>query len=278
MKVWRRNRQQDPMAISESELTELTHDLDDVHHESLPSMRESLEEWTASSGDIREGLGRLVSTPSSRRAFLFGGGAVLGGVALAGSGLGGGLAAAASESRIGAVRAASSARKLSGDLAVVALAASLENLAVGTYQAAIDAVTQGHLTGVPDAVVTFAQTAQSQHKDHAAAWNAVLTGAGKQPVKGVDLTVKKSVDQAFAKVADVPGLAMLALDLENVAAATYIAAINVVKTPAGIKTAATIHPVEMQHAAILNFLLGQYPVPDSFAKTTSARPVSDKIS
>ena len=75
-----------------------------------------------------------------------------------------------------------------------------------------------------------------------------------------------------------PGLAKLALDLENVAAATYLAAIGVVKSPAGIKTAASIQPVELQHAAILNFLLGQYPVPDSFAKTsTGARPASDKI-
>jgi hypothetical protein len=254
----------------------MTADLADAHHQSLPSMRDSLEEWGTSSEDIADGIGRLVSTPSSRRAFLLGGSAVLGGAALVGSGLGGGLAAAATRTTPAAVRTAS-AQKLSGDLAVVALAASLENLAVGTYQAAIDAVTAGHLTNVPDAVVTFAQTAQSQHKEHAAAWNAVLTGAGKRAVTGVDTTVKNSVDKAFAKVSDVPGLAMLALDLENVAAATYLAAIDVVKTPAGIKTAATIQPVEMQHAAILNYLLGQYPVPDSFAKSTGARPVTDKI-
>jgi len=75
----------------------------------------------------------------------------------------------------------------------------------------------------------------------------------------------------------VPGLAQLALGLENVTAATYVAAIDVVKNPAGIKTAASIQPVELQHAAILYFLLGQYPVPDSFAKTTTARTTSDKI-
>ena len=272
----RRNRKQE-MAISEAELTQMTSDLDDAHHESLPSMRDSLAEWSESNDDIRTGITHLVSTPSSRRAFLLGGGAVLGGVALVGSGMGSGLAAAATRSAGMAAPSAKSAQKLSGDLAVVALAASLENLAVGTYQAAIDAVTQGKLTGVPDAVVTFAQTAQAQHKDHAAAWNAVLTGAGKQEVTGVDLTVKKGVDKAFAKVTDVPGLAMLALDLENVAAATYIAAIDVVKNPAGIKTAATIQPVEMQHAAILNFLLGEYPVPDAFAKSAGARPATDKI-
>ena len=271
----RRNRKQDPMAISEAELTQMTRDLDDAHHDTLPSMRDSLAEWSESDDDIRSGITRLVSTPSSRRAFVLGGSAVLGGVALVGSGVGSGLAAAAT--RTSAAVPAASGQKLTGDLAVVALAASLENLAVGTYQAAIDAVTAGKLTGVPDAVVTFAMTAQSQHKDHAAAWNGVLTGAGRKAVTGVDLTVKKGVDKAFAKVTDVPGLAQLALDLENVAAATYVAAIDVVKNPAGIKTAASIQPVELQHAAILNYLLGQYPVPDAFAKSTGARPASDKI-
>jgi hypothetical protein len=33
----------------------------------------------------------------------------------------------------------------------------------------------------------------------------------------------------------------------------------------------------MQHAAILNFVLGQYPVPRSFATTEGARGLSDKI-
>lgn len=274
----RRNRKQQ-IAISEAELASMTRDLEDAHHETLPSMRASLAEWSESNDDIREGITRLVSTPSSRRAFLFGGGAVLGGVALAGSGLGSGIAAATTRRSPMAPAGVPSqnAQKLTGDLAVVALAASLENLAVATYQAGIDAATQGKLGDVPPAVVTFAQTAQGQHKDHAAAWNGVLTGAGKKAVTGVDLTVKKSVDQAFAQVKDVPGLAMLALDLENGAAATYLAAIGAVKSPAGIKTAATIQPVEMQHAAVLHFVLGEYPVPDAFAKTTGARTTKDKI-
>lgn len=271
----RRNRKQEPLAISEVELDRLRRDLDDAHYAALPSMHESLAEWRDSDDDVRAGITRLVSTPSSRRAFLLGGGAVLGGFALVGSGVGSGVAAAVTRTR--AAVPAGAGQKLTGDLAVVALAASLENLAVGTYQAGIDAANKGSLGDVPPAVVTFAQTAQSQHRDHAAAWNGVLTGAGKKAVSGVDLTVKTSVDKAFAGVTDVPGLAKLALDLENAAAATYLAAISAVKSPAGIKTAASIQPVELQHAAILYFLLGQYPVPDAFAKTTSARTTSDKI-
>ena len=44
-----------------------------------------------------------------------------------------------------------------------------------------------------------------------------------------------------------------------------------------IQVAASIQPVEMQHAAILNFVLGNYPVPDAFAKTDGARTPDDKI-
>ena len=86
---------QDPMPIDERELRSLTDDLDDAHHESLPSMRESLEEWRASDDNVDAGITHLVSTPASRRAFLFGGGALLGGIALAGSGAGGLSAAVA---------------------------------------------------------------------------------------------------------------------------------------------------------------------------------------
>jgi hypothetical protein len=258
-----RFRTRKQIAVGEAELRSMTSDLADAHHESLPDLLASVGEFGA-----------------SRRAFLIGAGTLLGGVALAGSGIGSGLAGASTTSRLTGLAAgmpAAKQQKLTGDLAIVALAASLENLAVATYQAGIDAATAGKLGAVPPAVVTFAQTAQSQHRDHAAAWNGVLTGADKKAITGVDLTVKKSVDKAFAGVQDVPGLAKLALDLEESAAATYLAAIGAVKSPAGIKTAATIQPVELQHAAILHFLLGEYPVPDSFAQTTGARTTSDKI-
>jgi Ferritin-like domain len=268
--------QHDPMEISEAELRGLTQDLGDVHADTLPRMHDALEEWNDSSVDLRGGLTQLASASTSRRRFLLGAGAAFGGAALVASGVGGGLAAASTK-RSRRAGWPTKQQKLSGDLAIVAVAAALENLAVGTYQAGIDAATAGKLGTVPPAVVEFAKTAQSQHKDHAAAWNAVLTGAGKKKVTGVDLTVKPTVDQTFAQVTDVPGLAKLALTLENVAAATYLSAIDVVKSPAGIRTAATIQPVEMQHAAILNFLLGQYPVPDSFSQKTGAVSGTDKI-
>jgi hypothetical protein len=261
----------DPIQISEAELVAMTADLDEMHRETLPDLADAVE---AVQQDHRD-RGRSRGLMTSRRGFLAGTGLVAGGLV---------LAACSSDSKsstsTGGTTAGTSAAAdgVATDLAVAALATGLENLAVAVYQAGIDAATAGKLGTVPPAVVTFATTAQKQHKDHAGAWNAILTGAGKPAVTGVDLTVKTAVtDPALTMVTDVPSLAKLALELENVAAATYLNAISVLSSTGGIQTTASIQPVEMQHAAILNYVLGQYPVPDSFATTTGARKPGDKL-
>ena len=174
-----------------------------------------------------------------------------------------------------AVKAGGEGQALSGDLQVVAMAASLENTAIATYMAGIKAATAGKLGTVPPAVVTFAETAMAQHQDHQKAWNAVLTSAGKQPVTAVDPVIQPTVSAALGKVTNVTGLAQLALLLEDTAGQTYQNGLSVIKSSAGIKTAASIQPVEFQHAAILLFVLGKYPVPSAFTGVSLARPPSD---
>jgi hypothetical protein len=157
---------------------------------------------------------------------------------------------------------------------VAALAASLENLAVNTYAAALSAAKAGKLGTVPAAIGTFATTAMAQHKDHAAAWNAIVQSAGYKAITAPNATYAASVDKTFATVTNVGGVAKLALSLEEIAAATYLEAIEAVTVKAAIATAATIQPVEMQHVAILNFVLGNYPVPAAYSTTTLAAKVS----
>ena len=266
----------EPIEISEHELRSMTANLDDMHHATLPVMKEALAEWSELHHELRTGVAKIAP---SRRGFLLGAGVALGGLALAACGSSSKSSSAGSTTTPTSGSATTTGGgALTGDLAVVALAASLENLAVQTYAGGISAATAGKLGTVPPAVVNFAQTVKSHHTQHAAAWNAVLAGANKPMVTGIDKTVNDAVvAPAFAKVTDVGGLATLALELENVAAATYLEAISVVTAPAGIKTAATIEPVELQHAAILSFILGKYPVPDTFTKMDGARPLSDVI-
>jgi Ferritin-like domain len=156
------------------------------------------------------------------------------------------------------------------DLTVAALAAGLEVLAVGTYQAALDAAGKGSLGDVPPAVAEFVTVAMGQHQKQLDAWNGVITGAGGAAVTEPNATLKPTVDAAFAKVTDVTGAAQLALMLEQIASATYLNAQNVLTDKAAIMLAGSIQIIDAQHAAILLYVLGQYPVPDVFAKTDLA--------
>jgi hypothetical protein len=272
--------------LSEAELRAMTADLDAIHHDlTLPALRESLAEWTE---DIRaEGDPGRDDDPGQRllfdrRRFLTRAAGAAGGVAgiallAACSSSSSASSASASASATGSAAAAAGGegQALSGDLQVVAMAASLENSGIATYMAGIKAATAGKLGPVPPAVVTFAETAMAQHEDHQKAWNAVLTAAGKQSVTAVDPVIQPTINAAFAKVTTVTGLAELALLVENTAGETYQNGLSVIKSPAGIKTAASIQPVEFQHAAILSFVLGKYPVPNAFTGVSLARPPSD---
>ncbi len=254
----RRNRSHDVMAISEDELTVMTNDLEQIHNDvGVPAMRSAIGEWTESSR-------------TNRRGFLIGTGALVGGAVLTACSSG-----SSSSTTTAAKGASTTSAKLTGDLAVAALAAGLENLAVAAYGDVLTAAAAGKLGTVPPAVATFATTVKAQHAQHAQAWNSAIVAAGHPAITAPDPVLTPVITKDFGKVTDVTGAAQLALMLEDVAAATYQSAISAVKATSSIKVAASIQPVEMQHAAILNFVLGQYPVPNAFSPTASARPLSD---
>jgi hypothetical protein len=276
--------------LSEAELRAMTADLDGIHHDlTMPALKASLAEWTEdihAQGDAGRDGDAAQRLLFDRRRFLTRAAGTAGGVASvallaactsssSSSSAPASASATASATGSAAAAAGGEGQALSGDLQAVAMAASLENSGIATYMAGIKAATAGKLGTVPPAVVTFAQTAMAQHEDHQKAWNAVLTAAGKQPVTAVDPVLQPTINAAFAKVTTVTGLAELALVVENTAGETYQNALSVIKSPAGIKTAASIQPVEFQHAAILYFVLGKYPVPNAFTSVNLARPVSD---
>jgi hypothetical protein len=274
--------------LSEAELRAMTADLDGIHHDlTMPALKVSLAEWTEdihAQGDAGRDGDAAQRLLFDRRRFLTRAAGTAGGVAgvallaaCSSSGSSSSAPASASASATGSAAAVGGGegQALSGDLQAVAMAASLENSGIATYQAGIKAASAGKLGAVPPAVVTFAETAMAQHEDHQKAWNAVLTAAGKQPVTAVDPVLQPTINAAFAKVTTVTGLAELALVVENTAGETYQNALSVIKSAAGIKTAASIQPVEFQHAAILYFVLGKYPVPNAFTGVSLARPLSD---
>jgi hypothetical protein len=246
------------MAISERELIALTRQLDDLHESTFPQARKAIDE-------LAGGLAAVTRAPATRRTFFLG---AAGALAL------GAAAACSSGSSTAAPAPASGAAGAGGtyigDMQFVALSAALENLGVAAYGGALKAAVAGTLGTVPPAVATFVQSAMKQHADHAQAWNAVLTRAGKPPIDGAPLTITQDQVNMLNAARSVPDVAKLALNLENAAAQTYTLVTANVSDAGGITTAATIQPVETMHAAILNFILGQDPVPDSFIGIESA--------
>lgn len=266
---------QDPIQISESELRSMTADLEEMHHATFPQMREQLGDVGAS---LRRHAGRLGATSSSRRGFLMGSGVALGGLALAACSQGGSTSSKQGDqgNTVPSSTPGSGSSSAAGDdTAGLATNASLENLAVFAYGAALKAAPMGKFGKVPGAVAEFATHAMNQHADHANAFNAALTKAGKKPFTEPNPALKQTVLDAFGKLNDVPGLANLALLLENTAAATYVKQMGEFTSPEALSAVATIAPVERQHATILLYVLGQYPVPDAFVKLDLARPSTD---
>ncbi len=252
----RTDPQSGEMQISERELRSMTRELEELHESTFPSVRKVLDDITAN-------MVRVVRKPSTRRTFVLG---AAGAVAL-------GAAAACSTSSTGTSPSSAAkpdANTYTGDLQVVALAAALENLAVTAYGGALKLAGEGKLGVVPPAVAEFVVTAQKQHADHSAAWNSVLSKAGKPTIADAPLSITADQVAMLNASKSVGDAAKVALVLEDAAAQTYTFATANVTDAGGIMTAATIQPVEAMHAAILNFVLGQYPVPNSFIAVDGA--------
>jgi hypothetical protein len=157
----------------------------------------------------------------------------------------------------------------SGDLAVAARAAGLENAFVAAYASVLGL---DRLGNVPTGLKALWQTFQSHHRDHATAWNAILNAAGQTVVTSGDAAFAQDVvTPGLAAVKDVDGAIVFVAGIERTAAATYLAAVeNVLTTAGALQTAAAIQPVELQHVAMLDVLRGNDPVPASFATTDGA--------
>lgn len=150
-----------------------------------------------------------------------------------------------------------------GDAPLAAFAAGLELFAVDIYKKGLDAATAGSLGPVPPAVAEFAKTAMSNHQAAAEALNK----ASGLPATPVAQAVQEKITTAFGQVKDIAGLAALAKDLEESAASTYLDVLPKLQSKEAIGLVGSILPIERQHVAILNFALGMYPVPETFATT-----------
>jgi hypothetical protein len=264
----------DQMHITEAELRAMTAEMVEMHEATFPEMRANLSDLGSALREDERGHN------AARRRFLIGGGALAAGSLLLAT-TGGRAAAAELTSDGSAAPADTFTASAKNDMAALKLDASLENLAVFAYGAALKDAGKNKFGKVPPAVAEFAKHAMHQHADHAEAFNAALVNAGGKAYTKPDPALTPAVLKMYKATNSVTGLAKLALTLENTAAATYIKQMKNLRSMDALNAVATIAPVERQHAAILSFVLGEYPVPDTFVKlgptstSLGARPTSD---
>ena len=152
------------------------------------------------------------------------------------------------------------------DKVLLQTAQSIEILAIETYQAAIDS---GLIT---DATVKdVAKLFQSQHQDHSDALAEAITSAGGKAVTARNQYLADNVvDKAVAALTDQKSVLVLARDIENLAAQTYVQAGGVFTTPGLRKTGMSIGETEARHITVLNLALGYAPVPLALMPTSKA--------
>ena len=217
------------MQIDKRQLKDMTEEVDQLHHESMRTLRDEF-------GEIHFGDGGK-SLRNGRRDFMVKAG--VGGAALAAGSL-----IAPVSGLMPAAWAADTATYTDVDLAK--FAAGLELAAVGAYQAAVKT---GKLSDAAKGVGTVFAT---HHQDHADALNSIL---GSAKVTAGNKTVLSTFGPKIAGAADEAAILDIARMIEEAAASTYLFAIGALTDPKNAGALATILPVESQHATVLATVL-----------------------
>jgi len=146
------------------------------------------------------------------------------------------------------------------DVTLLRTGQSIEVLAVQTYQTALDSglVTDATLAD------TF-RLFQEQHGEHAGLLSATTIDAGGVPYDQPNSYLQSNViDEAVAGLTDEASVVALALELENVAAQTYVYGAEVLSTPALRQGIMSIGGIEARHISVLYLVQQQPPVPFAF--------------
>jgi rubrerythrin len=132
------------------------------------------------------------------------------------------------------------------DIQILQTAASLENLAVATYEAALGLP----FFGDNATVVAFAQTTRDQHAEHGTAFNSQAEALGGQPQNEPNADGAKVVEDAMP-LENYSDVVTLAATLEQVATQTYIQNVSMLDDTTAKEIMASIMGVEAQHLATL---------------------------
>jgi Ferritin-like domain len=152
----------------------------------------------------------------------------------------------------------SSASSMSGDLAIVNYALTLEYLESEFYKKVI---ASGLFKG---AVLSTIKTFGAEEEQHVTALTGIAIKLGKPAAKPTGKFPIKSASQ----------VATLAATVENLGAAAYLGQAPLIQSKEILAAALSIHSIEARHAATLNLLTKKTPTPNgAFAEPATMAQV-----
>lgn len=131
---------------------------------------------------------------------------------------------------------------------IAGFAESVELAAVEAHRAA---AATGKLSA---ALVQIGMTFAQHHAEHATAFGAA---AGTDGTSKANAKLLATVADQLANAKDQNGVLQILFDLENAAAATYLFAVGELDDAAAVALAASVLPVESQHAVALGQAMGK---------------------
>lgn len=195
---------------------------DDLHADAMRQGRQDLQDYTEAARDAR----------ASRRRSTAAGALIVGTVGAAV--LGSATAAWADDE----------------DIQVLQTAASLENLAVGTYKTALTLPFIGGASA-NQVVKAFCMKTMKQHTEHAKAFNGAVKGLGGKEQTQPNPKYAAVVKSAVPTIKNAGDVVKLAVTLEDIATQTYVKNVGMVSTGELRQLFASVAGVEAQHKAIL---------------------------
>lgn len=223
---------------------------EDLHADAMRdalAVQPDLAELGASRQGRPADLDKLRQFDSDRRRVMRNGGFGMG--ALAARGL---LGTAFGATLVNILSRPAAAQGSDVDVMILQTAASLEILAVATYEAAL---------GLPyiadgNAVVkTFAMTTMDQHDEHRAAFQAQTEALGGTAQDQPNPPNQAVVDDALPTLSNPLDVANLAAVLEEVATDTYLANLSMLEDPETRSLMGSVMGVECQHLATLRAVI-----------------------
>jgi rubrerythrin len=237
-----RLRTRGPVDVDTKALTPLLEQSQDLHADSMVTTTESLHEMVELGHESRS-----ARAPDTEEAQAF---ATARDRLMPGNFGGKLLGAAGAGAALATLLASRAYASQPSDIQILQTAASIETLAVATYQTALTLPFIGgaEANGV---VKEFAQMTMSQHTQHQQAFNAAITQLGGKQQTNPDPVLLQVVNKAKPGLTGPGPVVALALELEQGAAETYVVNVAALSDANAKKVTASIMGVEAQHAAIL---------------------------